>query len=191
MPQIVGLNSQICTEMCEMSMFECRTRNAPLGKEKRIYSFRRNFTRLIHLAVEVVKLRDVDGRDVAVAREVGQLFRLAKVTDVLGTRVHIVEFHLRNLLGREAVAGRTPLELLLLLLLLLEEARSVGPLVGQALAETHHGGVVRGRHVEGGLGQPLLRMELARVQAQLGWTHKRLFAVVAAVQLLLPVLVVL
>jgi len=190
MPQIVGLNSQICTEMCEMSMFECRTRNAPLGKEKRVYSFRRNFTRLIHLAVEVVKLRDMDGWDVAVAREVGQLFRLAKVTDVLRTGVHIVEFHLGNLLGREAVAGRTPLELLLLLLLL-EEARSVGPLVGQALAETHHGGVVRGRHVEWGLGQPLLRMELARVQAQLGWTHKRLFAVVAAVQLLLPVLVVL
>ena len=140
--------------------------------------------------METVKIvRDVNCRDEPVSRDVGQIF-LTKVADVLRAGVHVAQLHLRHLLGGQTVAGRARLlELVLLLsellLVLLEVARWVRALCGEALAETHHGRMVGSRHVQRRLKEAFLRVTLARVQPQFGRTHKRLLAVVAPVRFLL------
>ena len=137
--------------------------------------------------METVKVvRNVNCWDEPVSRDVGQIF-LAKVTDVLRTGVDIIQLHLRNLLGRQAVTGGACLlELVLIVwLVLLKVARWVRAFIGKTLTETHHGRVVGCRHMQRRLKETLLCVTLARVQPQLGRTHKRLLAIVAPVRFLL------
>ena len=136
--------------------------------------------------METVKLWDVDGGDVArvVALHVWQVLGLAEVADVLGAGVDVVQLHLGHLLAGQAVAGGAGLEPVLLGLL--KEPAGVGLGVrGHLLVEAEHGGVVGGGHVQGWLGQPILRVVFARVQAQRRRADERFLAVVAAVHLLL------
>ena len=124
-----------------------------------------------HLGLDVVKLGDVDGGDPGEAAAAPQRARqlrhglAAELGDVLGAGVHVGELHLGHLLRGETVAGHGafvalrhgPAPVLVEL-----EPRVPAPCPALAPGP--------GLHVL--LVHPLLRVELRRVEPQLGGTHE-------------------
>ena len=136
-----------------------------------------------HLGLDVVKLGDVDGGDpgepAAAPQRARQLRHglAAELGDVLGAGVHVGELHLGHLLRGQTVAGHgavvVPRHGPAPVLVELEPRVPLAPAPAPALTPgpgLHYG--LQRRHRRLDLVQPLLRVELGRVEPQLGGTHE-------------------